>query len=56
MSKFVIALVIVAAFLVSGLIRVFRSRRDGMPPQDVLDRAAQREREIEARERAERRD
>jgi len=56
MGKFLIALAIVTALLAAGLIQLFRSRRSGMPSQEVLDRAAVRERELEARERAERRD
>lgn len=56
MSKFLIAVILVGALLAGGLVALLRSRRDGMPSQDVLDRAAQREREQAARDRADGRD
>jgi hypothetical protein len=56
MTKFVIALILVFAILASGLITLLRSRRLPMPPRDVLDRVAQRNRELDAQERAERGD
>ncbi len=54
MVKFVIALVIVIAVLAGGWLRLMRARRLPLPPQDVLDRVKQRERELEARDRLER--
>ena len=54
MTKFVIAFLIVVAILVGGWVVLFlRSRHLPQPPQDVLDRVAQREREIRAREQRE---
>ena len=53
MNQFVIALVIVVAILVGGLVAFLRSRREPMGSPEVLDRVKQREREIEARERRE---
>jgi len=54
MVKFIIALGVVIAVLASGLMGLLRGRRLPSPPQDVLDRVKQRERELEARERLER--
>jgi hypothetical protein len=54
MSKFVIALVVVSAVLIGGLVALLRARSLPLPPQDVLDRVRQRERELEAKERSER--
>jgi hypothetical protein len=54
MVKFVIALVLVIAVLAGGWLGLLRARRLPSPPQDVLDRVRQRERELEARERSER--
>jgi len=56
MTKFVIALVVVAALLVGGLLGLLRARSLPSPPQDVLDRVRRREREMEAREKSERGD
>ena len=54
MAKFVIALVVVIAVLVGGLVGLLRARRLPLPPPDVLGRVRQRERELEAREKLER--
>jgi hypothetical protein len=51
MSKFWIALIVVAALLARGLVSLLRSRRDPMGSPDVLARARQRNRELEAQER-----
>jgi hypothetical protein len=51
MSKFVIALVIVAAVLAGGLLSLLRNWRQPMGSPEALERARQRNREIEARER-----
>ena len=53
MAKFVIALILVAALLVGGLVGLLRGRRDPMGSAEVLERAKQRNREIEAREKRE---
>lgn len=53
MSHFVIALVIVAAILVGGLVKLLRTRRDPMGSPEVLERVKRREREIEARKNPE---
>jgi len=56
MTKFVIALIIVAALLLSGLLVLLRSRRDPMGSPEVLERAKQRNRELDARDRREGKD
>jgi len=56
MTKFIIALIVVAAVLVGGLIGLLRARSVPSLPQDVLDRVKRREREWEAKERLERDD
>jgi hypothetical protein len=53
MTKFVIALIVVAALLVSGLVGLLRGRRDPLGSPEVLERAKQRNRELEARDRRE---
>ena len=53
MTKFVIALILVAALLVSGLVGLLRGRRDPMGSPEVLERAKQRNRELEAQEKRE---
>jgi hypothetical protein len=54
MTPFVISLIVVIAVLAGGLIGLLRGRRLPPPPQDVLDRVRQRERELEAKEKLER--
>lgn len=51
MLKFVIAALIVAGLLVSGLLTLLRTRRQAMGSPEVLERAKQRNRELEAQER-----
>lgn len=51
MTKFVVALILVAALLVGGLLALLRNRREPMGSPEVLERAKQRNREIEAQER-----
>lgn len=51
MTKFIIALIFVGALLVGGLVALLRNRRDPMGSPEVLERAKQRNREIEAQER-----
>jgi hypothetical protein len=53
MSAFVISMVIVVAVLVGTLIGVLRGHRDPMGSPEVLERAKQRNRELEAEERRE---
>jgi multisubunit Na+/H+ antiporter MnhC subunit len=49
----IIVSVIVVAFIVGTIINVARSSKTGMPSQDVLDRATQRAKELDAKEKAE---
>ncbi|MEP7312032.1 MAG: hypothetical protein ABI859_05580 [Pseudomonadota bacterium] len=51
MVRFVIAFVIVFAFLYGGLLAL-RRMRVPVPPQDVIDRVKIRESEMEAKDRA----
>jgi Protein of unknown function (DUF2897) len=51
MRALVIIIVVVAA-LIGGLLTLRSSRNTGMPEQDVLDRARQREREQDAKDKA----
>lgn len=53
MTKFVIALVVVATIIVGGLMRLLRSRGQSMGSPEVLERVRQRERELEAQEKRE---
>jgi hypothetical protein len=55
MTKFVIALIVVGAILVSGLVGLLRGRRTPMASPEVLERVKQRERELEAQESREER-
>ena len=53
MTKAIVVFVIVFAFI-AGTIFALRSRaKDGMPSQDVLDRAKRRARELEEQEKSE---
>ena len=53
MSKFLIAMILVAAVLVYGLVGLLRNRREPMGTPEVLERAKQRNRELEAQEKRE---
>ncbi len=53
MTKLIIALILVAALLVMGLVGLLRGRRDPMGSPEVLERAKQRNRELEAQEKRE---
>jgi hypothetical protein len=53
MSKLVIALILVAALLIGGLMQLLRNRSQPMGSPEVLERARQRNRELEERERRE---
>jgi hypothetical protein len=53
MTPFVISMIVVAAILVGGLFAFLRGRNDPMGSPEVLERAKQRNLEIEAEERRE---
>jgi hypothetical protein len=53
MSRFVIAMIVVAALLVGGLMGLLRGRRDPMGSPEALERAKLRNRELEAQEKRE---
>jgi hypothetical protein len=53
MTKFLIALIIVGAILVSGLMTLLRNWRKPLGSPEALERARQRNRELEERERRE---
>jgi hypothetical protein len=55
-TAFVVSLLIVVAVLAGTLIGVLRGRRDPMGSPEVLERAKQRNRELEAQERREQED
>ena len=53
MTKFVIALVLVAGILIAGLVRLLRNVNTPMGSPEVLERARQRNRELEEQEERE---
>lgn len=53
MRTTIVVILIVLAVIVGGLLRFRASAKTGMPPQDVLDRAARRARELEKQEKLE---
>lgn len=53
MSTFIISMIIVIAVLVGTLFGVLRGRRDPMGSPEVLERAKQRNAELEAQEKRE---
>lgn len=53
MTKLVIALIIVAAVLLSGLMALLRNANRPLAPPDVLERAKARNRELEEQEKRE---
>jgi hypothetical protein len=53
MTQFVIALIIAAGVLVSGLVALLRNWQQPLAPPDVLERAKRRNRELEEQERRE---
>jgi hypothetical protein len=55
MIRFVVAVIVVFAILYGSLFAL-RRMRVPVPPQDVIDRVKSREREIEAKEQAEKED
>jgi len=56
MGKLVIALVLVAVILIGGLMQLLRNSRQPMGSPEALERAKQRNRELEEQERLERED
>ena len=53
MTTFVISMIIVGALLAGTLFGLLRGRRDPMGSPEVLERARQRNRELEAQEKRE---
>lgn len=53
MTPFAISMIIVGTVLVGTLFGLLRGRRDPMGSPDVLERAKQRNRELEAQEKRE---
>jgi hypothetical protein len=56
MTNFWIALAVVAALLVGGLVSLLRNRRDPMGSPEVLERARRRNQDLDAQERLEGKD
>jgi hypothetical protein len=54
MSKLVLALIIVGTVLAGGLVRLWTNARQPMGSPEALERAKQRNRELEAEEKRER--
>jgi hypothetical protein len=52
MLKAILIIVVVIGVLIGGLLTLRRSARTGMPDEDVLKRAAGREREQQAKDEA----
>jgi hypothetical protein len=55
-AKFIVITIVVIALLVGGLLGLLRGRRAPMGTREVLDRAKQRNRELDAQDRREGRD
>jgi hypothetical protein len=53
MTKFVIAMILVGALLIGGLVGLLRNRRTPMASPEVLERVTRRERELEEQEKRE---
>ena len=51
MSRFIIAMIVVAAILVGGLVGLLRGRREPMGSPEVLARAKRRNLELDAQEK-----
>jgi hypothetical protein len=56
MTKFVVVALVVLTLLVGGLLGLLRGRRAPMGSPEVLERARQRNRDLDAQERKEERD
>jgi len=50
-TKAIIVIAIVIAIIIGGIMSLRRSAKTGMPSEDVLKRATQRARELEAQEK-----
>jgi len=53
MTTAIIVTIIVVAFVAGTIFNIRRSSKTGMPSRDVLDRATQRAKELDAKEKAE---
>ena len=53
MTKLVIAMILVAVILVGGLVQLLRNSRQPMGSPEALERAKQRNRELDEQERRE---
>lgn len=53
MTIAIIIAIVVAAFVIGGILKLKTTARTGMPSQDVLDRATRRARELEEAEKRE---
>jgi hypothetical protein len=53
MSTAIVILLIVIALIAGTVVSLRTTAKSGMPSKEVLDRATQRSRELEAREKAE---
>ena len=56
MTKLVIALILVGAILMSGLMALLRNANRPMAPPDVMERVKRRARELEEQDERERRE
>jgi hypothetical protein len=56
MTKFIVITIVVIALLVGGLLGLLRGRRAPMGSPEVLDRARQRNSELDAQDRRDGRD
>jgi hypothetical protein len=56
MSKLIIALVIVATILIGGLMKLLRNSKQPMGSPEAIERAKQRNKELEEQERREEQD
>ncbi len=54
MTKLIIALIVVAAILIGGLVKLLRNASQPMGSPEALERAKERNRELEEQERRER--
>lgn len=53
MSKLIVALILVAVILIGGLVKLLRNANQPMGSPEALERAKQRNRELEEQERRE---
>lgn len=53
MTTAIIVAIVVAAFVVGGILKLRTTARSGMPTRDVLERATRRARELEEAEKRE---